>query len=153
MVDSQTVRMKVSSEDLRSSFVPEDVFKRPTEDPAAKLTSIGADIDAANFRLTFGADTDKTPIIDTLNRKILLSDKFSEMGFIVPTRRLFGLGQRNGKFQLDSGAYTLFARGRKESLPLEDYLGGNSGNHIHPFILGQAKDKTYFGMFFVNAGP
>jgi alpha-glucosidase (family GH31 glycosyl hydrolase) len=99
-----------------------------------------------------GRDKDGTPIIDTTNRKLLLSDKFSEMGIIVPTTRLWGLGQRNGRLFLDSGSYTLFARGREESLPEEDYLGGKSGNHIHPFILGQSKDKTFFGIFYANAG-
>jgi alpha-glucosidase (family GH31 glycosyl hydrolase) len=62
--------------------------------------------------------------INTLNRKLLVSSKYSEMGLIVPTRRLFGLGQRNGKFKLDSGSYTMLSRGRKEYLPAEDYLGG-----------------------------
>lgn len=74
------------------------------------------------------------------------------MGLIVPTRRLFGLGQRNGNLKLDSGSYTLLARGRKEYLSPEDYLGGKQGNHIHPFIMGQSDDGSFFGIFFPNAG-
>lgn len=88
-------------------------------------------------------------------RKFIVTDLYSEIGFVLPTQRCFGLGQRNGKFQLDSGTYSFNARSRDESLPEDDGLGGKSGNHIHPFMLcqsGSAK-KDFFGMFFASTGP
>lgn len=73
---------------------------------------------------------------------------------MLPNQRCFGLGQRNGKFQVDSGTYTFNARARDDSLPQDDGLGGKSGNHIHPFMLCQtAVKKDFFGMFFVSNGP
>lgn len=66
---------------------------------------------------------------------MFVSDFFSEIGFVVPSQRCFGLGQRNGKFQLHQGTYTFNSRAREDSLPQEDNLGGKSGNHIHPFLL------------------
>jgi len=40
-------------------------------------------------------------LISTMYRKLMVSDFYSEIGLVVPTQRCFGLGQRNGKFQVD----------------------------------------------------
>lgn len=113
VIDGQAAHLTVFSPD-NSYPVPNDLFVRPAE--AGKLADVGASLDTNNFAIKLGKDTTGKPIIDTTNRKLLLSDKFSEMGIIVPTTRLWGLGQRNGRLFLDSGSYTLFARGRDESL-------------------------------------
>jgi hypothetical protein len=92
-------------------------------------------------------------ILSTLNRKLFVSDKFSEMGFILPSQRCYGLGQRNGQFLLTPGAYTLSSRGRDGTLPQDNSLGGNGGNHIHPFVLCQTQDKDFLGLYFVGTAP
>lgn len=151
VVDSKVAHLVVSSPDLNNYPVSNTIFTRPAE--SGKLADVSVSLNDDTFAINIGKDKNGKAIIDSTNRKLLLSDKFSEMGFIVPTTRLWGLGQRNGRLFLDSGSYTLFARGRQETLPEEDFLGGKSGNHIHPFILGQSADKTFFGIFFANSGP
>ena len=47
----------------------------------------------------------------------------------------------------------MHSRARVGPLPSDDGLGGKNGNHIHPFILCQSKDKDFFGMFFVSNAP
>jgi len=37
-------------------------------------------------------------IMSSFNRKMLVSTRFSEVGFVVPTKRCYGLGTRNGPF-------------------------------------------------------
>lgn len=87
-------------------------------------------------------------------RKLVLTDFYSEIGFVLPTQRCFGLGQRNGQFQVNQGTYSFNARAHAESLPTDDGLGGKSGNHIHPFLLCQTEQKKdFFGMFFASTGP
>jgi len=79
---------------------------------------------------------------------------YSEIGFVLPSQRCFGLGQRNGQFQLSSGMYTLHNKGRDTEIPVDARLGDSSGNHIHPFVLCQTKEtKDFFGMFFVSTAP
>jgi alpha-glucosidase (family GH31 glycosyl hydrolase) len=152
-IDSSTVYLKVNSPDLPYYAVPNDIFPAQPVDPSANLTDLDVALNASAFQITMGKSAlSGNATINTLNRKLLVSSKYSEMGLIVPTRRLFGLGQRNGKFKLDSGSYTMLARGREEFLPAEDYLGGKQGNHIHPFILGQTDDKSFFGIFYANTG-
>ena len=74
------------------------------------------------------------------------------MGFILPSKRCYGLGQRNSQFQLSYGSYTLHSRFRKD-LPTDNGLGDKNGNHIHPFIMCQTQDKDFMGMFFVGSAP
>ena len=87
-------------------------------------------------------------------RKLVVTDYFSEVGLVLPTQRCFGLGQRNGKFQLDQGTYSFNSRARDDGLPQDDGLGGKSGNHIHPFMLCQTEEKKdFFGVYFASTGP
>ena len=81
---------------------------------------------------------------------MVLSPKFSELGFTLPTDRLFGLGQHNAKFQLTNGTYSLYARRYELTLPEDNALGGVSGPHIHPFLLCQGDSQTFVGMFFLS---
>lgn len=93
-------------------------------------------------------------LISTYNRKLLVTDEFSEMGFILPSQRCYGLGQRNGQFKLAEGAYTMWAKYRDEGLPEDDAFGGKNGNHIQPFIMCQtANSSDWVGMFFVGNAP
>ena len=86
----------------------------------ARLTQVAFETVNSPFSMSFGNIYSKNTILSTKNRKLFVSDKFSEMGFILPTRRCFGLGQRNGQFLLQPGAYDLHARGRDGSLPQDD---------------------------------
>lgn len=90
-------------------------------------------------------------LITTQNRKLVISEKFSEIGFTLPTNRLYGFGQHNSQFRLSNGTYTLWARGRQGGLPDDNAEGGLNGPHIHPFILCQTKNKDFFGMFFAGS--
>ena len=88
-------------------------------------------------------------------RKLHVTDLYSEIGLVLPTQRCFGLGQRNGRFQISQGTYSFNARARDDGLPSDDGLGGKGGNHIHPFLMCQTNKtrEQFFGMFFVSTGP
>ena len=66
---------------------------------------------------------------------MVISEKFSEIGFVLPTKRIFGLGQRNSKFQLTNGTYTLFSTSAEKGLPTDNGEGRFGGPHVHPFLL------------------
>ena len=89
-------------------------------------------------------------MITTKHRKLIVSEKYSEIGFVLPTRRLFGLGMQNRQFMLSNGTYTLWSSGRETPMPQDKGFGYYSGSHIHPFIMGQTKNKDFFGIFFLG---
>lgn len=77
---------------------------------------------------------------------------------VLPSSRLFGLGNSNRRFRLQTDkTYTLFSRGwDNQTMPKDDGFGSPHGSQVMPFILGQTKDadkNDWFGLFFVGGGP
>ncbi len=70
-----------------------------------------------------------------------MSEKVSEIGFVLPSARIMGLGHRNGQYIVKPGTYTMWAKGRdqfKEYMVEDDGLGGKNGPSVHPFVMVQA---------------
>ena len=105
------------------------------------------------FTFKFGNIYNKETLLTTEKRKLVVSDKFSEIGMVLPTKRVFGLGQGLRQFQLASGVYTLWSKGTEKGLPLDNAEGGLNGPHIHPFILCQTSNKDFLGNYFVGTAP
>ena len=135
--------------------VNQNLFPRPALEIEARLQQAGFSYNQTNsFAFNFTDIYTEETLVSTMYRKLVVTDFYSEIGFVVPTQRCFGLGQRNGRFQLDTGTYSFNVRARDDSLPEDDGLGGKSGNHIHPFMLCQSEiKKDFFGMFFASTGP
>jgi len=51
---------------------------------------------------------------------------------------------------LQKGTYSLWSKSTEQGLPVDKAQGGQSGPHIHPFILCQTANKDFFGIFFVS---
>jgi len=64
----------------------------------ARLTQVNFSINNETFEWSIGNIYTKNEILSTRKRKLFFSDKFSEMGFILPSKRCYGLGQRNSQF-------------------------------------------------------
>jgi alpha-glucosidase (family GH31 glycosyl hydrolase) len=85
----------------------------------------------------------------------VVEDKFSEIGMLLPTSRIFGLGASNRQFKVGvDSTYTLFSKGRQnETMPADLGMGGTHGSQVQPFILGQTKNKKdWYGIFFMGGG-
>lgn len=110
------------------------------------------------FSFSFKNSFNGEDILTTKNRKFVVQNKYSEIGMVLPTSRLFGLGNGNRRFRLQTDrTYTLFSRGwDNTTIPKDDGMGSPHGSQVMPFILGQTKntDKNdWFGLFFVGGGP
>ena len=101
MVDNFNVRVIIQDNHNRGLHnVTSDVFARPVLSWEARLTQVGFNMSNETFAFGFNNIYTKNRILTTEKRKLFVSDKFSEVGFVLPTQRCFGLGQRNGQFQL-----------------------------------------------------
>lgn len=148
----KTVRLTLTNAKNPDQYkVSDDLLPRPAD--ATLLSTLKNEtklsINSDHFSFTFKDKNDKE-ILSTEKRKFAISDKFSEIGFRLPTRRLYGLGQRNGEFLLKNGTYSLWSQGLLNAIPEDEQLGGTNGNHIHPFVLYQTKDLEFAGIFFVG---
>jgi|LauGreDrversion4_2_1035121.scaffolds.fasta_scaffold72171_1 hypothetical protein len=75
------------------------------------------------------------------------------MDFLLPSQRLYGLGERTSTFRLQEGALGMWANGEINGLP-DDGLGRGGESGVHPFLLIQTKNADeYVGMFFRSSSP
>jgi alpha-glucosidase (family GH31 glycosyl hydrolase) len=82
---------------------------------------------------------------------LVMMDKFIQMDLLLPSQKVYGLGERVHEFQLGEGTWTMWASGQDS--PYDDGQGRKGLYGVHPFVLvqsGKAKDD-YFGMFFRNS--
>ena len=79
-----------------------------------------------------------------------MMDKYMQLDMNLPTRRIYGLGERNRNFTLEEGTWTMWANGQQT--PYDDGTGGLQTYGVHPFALVQtAIPGEFFGIFFRNA--
>ena len=135
--------------------VNSNLFPRPKLEIESRLKQVGFTYnETASFAFNFTDIYSQETLVTTLYRKMVVTDFYSEIGFVLPTQRCFGLGTRNGRFQLDTGTYSFNTRSHEESLAADDGYGGKSSNHIQPFMLCQsAAKRDFFGMFFASTAP
>lgn len=127
------------------------MFPRPVSNAfEARLTQIGFEYNLNPFSFNLSNIYNTETIISTDKRKLVVGEKFSELGLRLPTKRVYGLGQHNSQIQLKNGTYSLWARSFDGPLPYDNGNGGVSGSHIHPFLLCQTQNKDFFGIFFVG---
>lgn len=87
--------------------------------------------------------------LSTVDRNLLLSDRYMEVGFEIHSQEIFGWGERTRDFMLQEGEYTIWPTGVEKG-PDPGKLGYNSFGD-HPFILARLMDKSYIGLFFKNS--
>jgi len=87
--------VKISDATKPSYSVSEEVFPRKAESHESRLNQVGFEYSNRPFSFKFGDIYTKETLINTEKRKFVISEKFSEIGMVLPTKRIFGLGQGN----------------------------------------------------------
>jgi hypothetical protein len=91
----------------------------------------------------------KTDFFSTMDRNLVVSKYYIEMGFLVDSRRMFGFGERQKTFELTPGSYSSWTDGRKNHN--EEGTKGGQSYGDHPFVLMHLNDGTFGGIFFKNS--
>ena len=89
-------------------------------------------------------------IFDTTKRSLIMSDKYLEIGFVLPSQILFGLGQHNSQFLLTEGNWTMFNRDRSGS-PVATGKGSQQTYGTHPFLMSKTQNNKFIGILFYNS--
>lgn len=103
-----------------------------------------------NFGFKYTDVISKTPLFDTTKRSLIYTDKYLEIGFVLLTQTLFGLGQHNAKFLLDEGKWTMFNRDQPGS-PKHEKNGKQHLYGTHPFMMFKTNDNKFGGILFYNS--
>ena len=90
----------------------------------------------------------KTDIFSTMNRNLVMSKHYIEMGFEVSSRKMFGFGERQKSFELKPGTYSSWAT--SNNYTEEDGSKGGQSYGDHPFVLMHLNNGEFAGIFFKN---
>ena len=61
-------------------------------------------------------------LLDSEGGNFIMMDKYTQMDMNLPSRRIYGLGERNRNFTLEEGTWTMWANGQET--PYDDGTGG-----------------------------
>jgi alpha-glucosidase (family GH31 glycosyl hydrolase) len=117
-----------------------------------KLNSLGFQLHEGKFGFDFRSFRNKQTYITTNDCAFVMMDKYFQMDMVLPSRRIYGLGERNRNFTLDEGTYTMWARHEPVTQVDDGTTGEGNSNGVHPFVLVQTETKGEFlGLFFRNS--
>jgi alpha-glucosidase (family GH31 glycosyl hydrolase) len=88
-------------------------------------------------------------LINTKDEDFLAMSHYMQIGFKLPTRRLFGFGERTRDFQLSEGTYSIYSAMNDDVV--DDGQPGKEGMGQHPFLMAQLRNATFFGVYINNA--
>ena len=130
---------------------PESVLRKPKNDPELRLSMSAFKLYDFPFGFSIGNTYTDETLISTENQTMLLTDKFLQMDFNLPSQRIYGLGERNRGFALTEGTWTMWANG--QASPFDDGSGFKQTYGVHPFALVQASKKRdeFVGIWFRNS--
>jgi len=158
LINNYQARVQIGAAGGNNYSVPNETSPRNVEEFEARFTMMGMSMSQADepFWFSFTNIFNGEQVMTTKNRKLVVQEKFSEIGMVLPNKRVFGLGTSNRQFQLKTDStYTLMSKGmQNESMPVDQGLGGTHGPQVHPFILGQTAGdkKDFYGLFFMGGG-
>lgn len=161
MMNDHTVRLKINPvkpssngvddyEDISRWEIPADLLGNTKEDYGMRLN--WANFDSSNKKAGVSLSNPNVKgqqYFSTKNRNLVFMDKFIELGFEIDSRKVFGFGERQKTFELNTGEYTSWANGRDNHLDKGDIGGHSYGDH--PFVLIRLNAGGFAGIFFANS--
>jgi len=107
----KTAYLRTSTWKKRYS-VPEEVVNKPDARDPLRLDMVGFEIFRNPFGFQFTDDKDPSNVyLTTKNCSFVMMDKYIQLDMQLPSRRIYGLGERAGPFTLGEGTWTMWANG------------------------------------------
>lgn len=96
----------------RSRFsIPEELVNKPGVDPMMRLETNGFELIKNPFGFKFVDPLDRSNVLlTTENQTLMMQDKYLQMDLILPSRRIYGIGERRSEFLLKEGTWTMWAK-------------------------------------------
>jgi len=148
--DWKVAYMRLTDNDNARFSPPKNIVNQLNADGNKRLDQCGFELLQNPFGFKFmDTKNSSNAIISTENSAFIFMDKYIQMDLQLPSRRIYGLGERNTQFALGEGTWTMWANGQET--PIDDGTGGKQTYGVHPFALIQTANKgEYFGLFFRN---
>jgi alpha-glucosidase (family GH31 glycosyl hydrolase) len=140
-------RVKIIDNDSNRWEIPETVpfpHFRTTELIPSEQGSCTIEVQADPFSFSVTRKDTGEILFDTRGRNFVFSEYYIQLSTVLPTENVFGFGERNYKFKLSPGTFTIW--GRDDPLIIDYGRGGGNTYSHHP--VGLVRDKK--GNFFLT---
>ena len=146
----RSAHLTITDADSDRFAIPESAFKTDEGDLMQRMDVVGFKYSLRPFGFSFSDPKEPTNVFfDTTNQTLVFTDKFIQMDIVLPTQRLFGLGERVHELQLQEGTWTMWATGQSN---YDDGTGRLGSYGVHPFMLIQGTKKDEFiGLYFKSS--
>lgn len=134
-VDRKTAMINISPVMGQRYSPPKDVVTKLSIDKNMRVEMGGLQVFQQPFGFQFSDPARPNDVImHTNDSTLVVMDKYIQLDLQLPTKRIFGLGERKSNFLLQEGAWTMWANGAE---PKFDNGGQGYGNSfgVHPFAL------------------
>lgn len=142
--------LTIDDSDNSQFSIPEDVVNKPRgkDNGMAKLKLAGFNLKTKPFQFEF---TDITNSSNTLlssdGGSFIMMKRYNQLDLVVPSKHIFGLGERTTNLTIGEGAWTLWADGQEPKY--DTGVGDGQSYGVHPFALVQtAVPGRFIGLFF-----
>jgi len=111
-VDYKTARAIFTDANSQRFSIPESLVNKPGISGTMRMDMSGFKLfnDPFGFQLTDDSDPNNV-LLTTKDQTFIMQDKYMQMDLILPSQRVFGLGERNREFNLGEGTWTMWANG------------------------------------------
>ena len=92
--------------------IPDDIVNKPSSNTTMDLEMLGFEMFDSPFGFKFADKKDPTNVyLSTIDSTFIMMDKYLQLDLNLPSRRIYGLGERNTNFALGEGSWTMWASG------------------------------------------
>ena len=147
-----TIRFRIIDANNTRWEIPEEfpfpIFPKTTSDQDQQFCcQITISKDPFSFSVVKN-DTGEV-LFETKDKKLIYTDYYIELSTQLPSDKVYGFGERNYKFKLDPGVYTIWARDKADFIETGQGNGNTYGQH--PVGLFQAKNGTFYTVLMKNS--
>jgi hypothetical protein len=136
MIKWKVAHLTLTDTSTKRYSIPEKAVPKPPADDTMRLDMLGFKYNLDPFYISFTDPRNPdTEFLSTNNQSLVFMDRFIQMDFLLPSQRLFGLGERIHDFQLGEGTWTMWAIGLDS--PVDDGTGRKGVYGVHPFVMVQ----------------
>lgn len=89
--------------------VPSDVLNKPESVQQQKLEMVGFNLNKEKFEFDFKSHRDGKTYISTINQTFVMMDKYLQLDLNLPSRRIYGFGERSRQFTLGEGVFKMWS--------------------------------------------
>ena len=147
--DYNTAYVRLTDGEKERYSPPEEFVNKPGAKANMRLDMCGFELINDPFGFQYKSYIDNEVVLSTKDSAFVMMDKYLQMDINLPSRRIYGFGERVKSFALGEGTWTMWASGNANKT--DNGMGGQQSFGVHPFALVQTAVKTeYLGIYFRN---